>query len=93
MPSLACATALGSAYRERMATGFRIPTNEKTAKAARWFQRHPWVTSGVVAAEFGVIVGTARSWFKGAFVGVLMLLLWRFVIGPYIVRRSLGEKE
>jgi hypothetical protein len=47
----------------------------------------------VIAVLLALIAGTAGSWFKGAHVGVLTLLLSRFVAGPYIVRRSLAEKE
>jgi hypothetical protein len=61
----------------------RFFRSDEVVRAARTFRDHPWVVSFVPAVVVGVV---AWAPLRGTILGVVVLLLCRFVLGPYVLR-------
>ena len=61
----------------------RFFDSDEMSRMAESFSRHPWLMSLIPAVGVALL---AWSPVRGAVLGAVALILFRFVLGPYVVR-------
>jgi hypothetical protein len=61
----------------------RFFSSDEMARMAANFRRHPWLMSLIPAAGVTLL---AWSPVRGVVLGLAALILFRFVLGPYVLR-------